>query len=56
MNTPQVWNGSQYLLNVGLQGLQRLDNVIATAEKYDIKVIVAFANNWLVPMPLKWLH
>ncbi|KAI0721256.1 glycoside hydrolase [Cerioporus squamosus] len=43
----QVWNGTQYLINDGPQGLQRLDNIISTAEKYNIKVIVAFANNWV---------
>ena len=42
----QLWNSSDWLLNEGPQGLQRLDNVIATAVKYDIKVIVAFTNNW----------
>ncbi|TBU48177.1 glycoside hydrolase [Dichomitus squalens] len=36
----------QWLLNDGPQGLQRLDNVIASASKHDIKVIVAFTNNW----------
>ncbi|OBZ80006.1 putative mannan endo-1,4-beta-mannosidase A [Grifola frondosa] len=41
----QLWNSSQWILNDGPQGLQRLDNVIATAEKHDIKVIVAFTNN-----------
>ena len=44
----QVWNSSQWVLNDGPQGLQRLDNVIKSAEKHDIKVIVAFTNNWFV--------
>ncbi|KAL4242158.1 glycosyl hydrolase 5 (cellulase A) family protein [Abortiporus biennis] len=43
----QVWNSSQWELNDGPQGLQRLDQVISTAEKYDIKLIVAFTNNWV---------
>jgi mannan endo-1,4-beta-mannosidase len=34
----QVWNSSEWQLNTGPQGLQRLDNVIKTAGKYDIKV------------------
>lgn len=42
----QVWNSSQWTLNDGPQGLQRLDNVIETAGKYGIKVILAFTNNW----------
>ncbi|KAI0756630.1 glycoside hydrolase [Daedaleopsis nitida] len=43
----QVWNGTDYVLNDGPQGLHRLDRVISTAEKYGIKVIVAFTNNWV---------
>ncbi|KAI0815126.1 glycoside hydrolase [Irpex lacteus] len=43
----QVWNSSQWTLNEGPQGLQRLDNVIETAGKYGIKVILAFTNNWV---------
>lgn len=44
----QVWNSSQWLLNEGSQGLQRLDNVIETAGRHGIKVILAFTNNWWV--------
>jgi len=43
----QIWNSSKFVLNEGSQGLQRLDNVVATAAKYDIKMIVTFTNNWL---------
>ncbi|KIJ55798.1 glycoside hydrolase family 5 protein [Sphaerobolus stellatus SS14] len=43
----QIWNSSEWVLNDGPQGLQRLDNVINTAEKYGIKVILAFTNNWV---------
>ncbi|TCD61312.1 hypothetical protein EIP91_008640 [Steccherinum ochraceum] len=43
----QVWNSSEWVLNDGPQGLQRLDSVIQTAEKYDIKVLLAFTNNWV---------
>ncbi|OSD03597.1 glycoside hydrolase family 5 protein [Trametes coccinea BRFM310] len=43
----QVWNSSQWVLNDGPQGLQRLDHVISTAGKHDIKVILAFTNNWV---------
>lgn len=44
----QLWNSSQWILNDGPQGLQRLDNVVATAEKYDIRLIVTLTNNWYV--------
>jgi len=43
----QVWNNSDWTLNDGPQGLQRLDNVLETASKHDIKVIMAFTNNWV---------
>ena len=42
----EVWNSNQFVLNDGPQGLKRLDNVIETAGKFGIKVIVAFTNNW----------
>lgn len=42
----QVWNSSQWTLNEGSQGLQRLDSVIETAGRHGIKVILAFTNNW----------
>lgn len=44
----QVWNGSDWTLNDGPQGLQRLDHVINTAAKHDIKIILTFTNNWYV--------
>ncbi|TFK41081.1 glycoside hydrolase [Crucibulum laeve] len=43
----QVWNSTEWVLNDGAQGLQRLDNIIETAGKYGIKVILAFTNNWV---------
>ncbi|KAF5356008.1 hypothetical protein D9756_003830 [Leucocoprinus leucothites] len=43
----QVWNSSDWTLNDGPQGLQRLDHVVETAGKYGIKLIVAFTNNWV---------
>ncbi|KAF8885936.1 glycoside hydrolase superfamily [Infundibulicybe gibba] len=42
----QVWDGPDWTLNDGPQGLQRLDYVINTAGKYGIKIILAFTNNW----------
>ncbi|KAF9044792.1 glycoside hydrolase [Hymenopellis radicata] len=43
----QVWNGTEWTLNSGPQGLQRLDNVIDMAGRYGIKVILTFTNNWV---------
>ena len=37
------------MLNTDTQGLERLDNVVATAAKYDIRLIVTFTNNWCAP-------
>ncbi|KDQ63662.1 glycoside hydrolase family 5 protein [Jaapia argillacea MUCL 33604] len=42
----QLWNSSTWELNEGPQGLQRLDYVIESAAKYDIKIILTFTNNW----------
>ncbi|KAL6304292.1 glycoside hydrolase superfamily [Sparassis latifolia] len=42
----QLWNNSDWTLNEGPQGLQRLDYVVDTAAKYDIRLILTFANNW----------
>jgi mannan endo-1,4-beta-mannosidase len=43
----QVWDEGDWKLNDGPQGLKRLDNIIETAGKYGIKVILAFTNNWV---------
>jgi len=43
----QVWNSSEWILNDGPQGLERLDNVVETAGKYGLKLIVTFTNNWV---------
>ncbi|KAJ3511183.1 hypothetical protein NLJ89_g4243 [Agrocybe chaxingu] len=43
----KVWNSTEWVLNDGRQGLQRLDYVIETAGQYGIKVILAFTNNWV---------
>ncbi|KAG5654095.1 hypothetical protein H0H81_007509 [Sphagnurus paluster] len=43
----QVWDSSEWKLNDGPQGLQRLDKVVETAGKYGIKVILSFTNNWV---------
>ncbi|PPQ69251.1 hypothetical protein CVT26_003663 [Gymnopilus dilepis] len=43
----QVWNSSEWTLNDGAQGLERLDFVVNTAGDYGIKLILAFTNNWV---------
>lgn len=43
----QIWNSSEWVLNDGPQGLQRLDRVVQVAAKHDIKIILAFSNNWV---------
>ena len=48
--TGTVWY--QYLsatgseINTGEYGLQRLDYVVSSAEKYGLKLIINFVNNW----------
>lgn len=49
----QLWGGSEsdglpYTLNEGPQGLPRLDYVVASAAKHDIRLILTFTNNWCV--------
>ncbi|EJC98805.1 glycoside hydrolase [Fomitiporia mediterranea MF3/22] len=43
----QIWNSSQWVGNDDPQGLERLDNVVKTAAKYDLRLIITFTNNWL---------
>ncbi|ESK89314.1 endo- -beta-mannosidase [Moniliophthora roreri MCA 2997] len=43
----QVWNSSEWVLNDGPQGLERLDYVLEQAAAHDIKVILTFTNNCL---------
>ncbi|KAF2470716.1 glycoside hydrolase, partial [Lindgomyces ingoldianus] len=42
----QSFSGSSATINTGTYGLQRLDYVVKTAEKYGIKLIINFVNNW----------
>ena len=37
----------QIEVNEGANGLKKLDQVIATAEKYGVRLILAFTNNWV---------
>ncbi|KAF4606777.1 hypothetical protein EYR38_000832 [Pleurotus pulmonarius] len=46
-STTKVWNSSEWALNPGPQGLQRLDKVIETAGRHGIKIILTFTNNWV---------
>jgi mannan endo-1,4-beta-mannosidase len=42
----QSFSGSTATINTGTNGLQRLDAVVRIAEKYGIKLIINFVNNW----------
>ncbi|PVF99913.1 glycoside hydrolase [Serendipita vermifera] len=42
----QIWNGTRFDTNYGAQGLQRLDYVVKAAERFGVKLILAFTNNW----------
>ncbi|KAG8844040.1 hypothetical protein FRB96_003304 [Tulasnella sp. 330] len=44
----QVWSpDGTYAINIGPQGLERLDYVVQTAGKYGIKLIINFTNDWI---------
>jgi mannan endo-1,4-beta-mannosidase len=34
------------MINKGADGLQRLDKLVAAANKYDLKVLFTLTNNW----------
>src|ERR1700759_2965195 len=42
----QSFSGSTATINTGANGLQRLDAVVKSADKYGIKLIINFVNNW----------
>lgn len=42
----QILQNGNATINTGSDGLQRLDYVVAAAEKRDIKLIINFVNNW----------
>ena len=52
----QVWNGSDWTLNEGPQGLQRLDYVVQSATQHGIKLILTFTNNWYVVDDVLLIH
>ncbi len=44
--TLKILNGGKASINDGANGLQRLDKVVATANKYGIKLLLTLTNNW----------
>jgi len=42
----QILNGGKATINDGPDGLQRLDKVVATANKYELKLVLSLTNNW----------
>jgi mannan endo-1,4-beta-mannosidase len=42
----QILNSTGSYINYGADGLQRLDYVISAAERYGIKLVLPFLNNW----------
>ncbi len=45
-------NGHETVINNGTNGLQRLDRVVATADKYGIKLLLTLTNNWNPERPM----
>lgn len=42
----QVHSNGESHINRGPDGLQRMDYVVSSAEKHDVKLIINFVNNW----------
>ncbi|KAG8984678.1 hypothetical protein FRB90_005175 [Tulasnella sp. 427] len=42
----QIWSGSTPTINYGADGLQKFDQVVASAKAHGLKLIVALTNNW----------
>ncbi|RDW80391.1 hypothetical protein BP5796_05089 [Coleophoma crateriformis] len=42
----QVLNSTGSYINFGADGLQRLDYVVSSAEKFGVKLVLNFVNNW----------
>lgn len=42
----QKHSNGESTINTGKDGLQRLDYVVSSAEKHDVKLIINFVNNW----------
>jgi mannan endo-1,4-beta-mannosidase len=42
----QILNSTGSFINFGADGLQRLDYVVSAAEKYGVKLVLPFVNNW----------
>ena len=42
----QILQNGKATINDGVNGLQRLDKVIATASQFGVKVLLTLTNNW----------
>ncbi|KAJ2912773.1 hypothetical protein MD484_g7642, partial [Candolleomyces efflorescens] len=42
----QILGGGKATINEGADGLQRLDKVVAAADKYGLKLVLTLTNNW----------
>jgi mannan endo-1,4-beta-mannosidase len=42
----QILQNGQATINTGADGLQRLDQVVAAAQKYGVKLLLTLTNNW----------
>ncbi|KAG9046289.1 hypothetical protein FS837_004686 [Tulasnella sp. UAMH 9824] len=42
----QKWSGSTPTINYGSDGLQKFDQIVASAKSHGLKLIVALTNNW----------
>ncbi|KAJ2913300.1 hypothetical protein MD484_g7089, partial [Candolleomyces efflorescens] len=48
----QILAGGKTTINEGADGLQRLDKVVATADKFGLKLILSLTNNWNPERPM----
>ncbi|KAJ2913324.1 hypothetical protein MD484_g7110, partial [Candolleomyces efflorescens] len=48
----QILKNGDATINEGVDGLQRLDKLVATADKYGIKLILTLTNNWNPDRPM----
>ncbi len=48
----KILQGGKAVINDGTDGLQRLDKVVATADKYGIKLLFSLTNNWNPERPM----
>ena len=43
---PEILQNGKATINDGADGLKRLDQVVATANKYGVKLLLSLTNNW----------